>query len=189
MMMPGFLCHSRARHMGLAAILLIPLVLLLIAGRPAADKAARTPESSLPQPVIDTLTARPVWCYAEFSDGRLESVMIGYYPEPLNDLFERYGYDYRADMIAKQVLRCYTSWQAAFAHESLQPDGQHSQAIEQLREEMPAIPNEADYEIALLYSLFGWEWTNYIDARYSPPVAPQSWKLTKGRETILTPNQ
>lgn len=141
--------------------------------------------ADLPQPVIDSLTQQPVWCYVEFSDGRMESLITGYHPAPMDEAFAHYGYELHDDNVAKQMLRCYTSWQAAFTHEGFLLTGRRYDLIKNLRRDMPSVPNESDYQVAVLYSLFERGWKRRVDLTYSPPVTPQPWSLTEGQEETL----
>jgi len=177
--------RSRRWQVGAGGLLL--LILLATCG--LRQSATNEQVTDLPQPVIDSLSQQPVWCYAEFSDGRMESVVIAYYPAPLDEVFARYGYDPKGASIAKQMIRCYASWQAAFTHEGTQPSSKRSEIIKALRADMPATPNEADYEVAVLYSLFNQGWKQQLDIRFSPAVTPQPWRLTQGQETTLKPRR
>lgn len=177
-----YLTH-RSRHWKVGAVGLLLLAVLTTCG--LLRTTSTDPVTTLPQTVIDSLSQQPVWCYVEFTDGRMESVITGYYPAPIEEAFAHYGYELYDDNIAQQMIRCYTSWQAAFTHEGILRTGKRYDLIEKLREDMPPSPNEADYQVAVLYSLFERGWKRRVDLTFSPPVTPQPWGLTEGREETL----
>lgn len=180
--------HSRAWGMGLVTMLLALLIFMVFTGGPTTDDAATTQAAGLPQPVLDSLSKKPVWCYADYQDRLGRNNSLGYYPTVSLDeaLYAPGAQRWMAEDAAKQYVRCYTSWQAAFHHQDGRAFIQRSTSMQRVQEWLPDNANEADYEIALLYGLFRDQWQEVRDPAFSPSIRPHRWVLTEDLGNTLT---
>lgn len=180
--------HPRAWHIGLVAMLLALLIRVMATDEPAANQAATTQASSLPQMVLNSLSEKPVWCYADYQDRLGRKNSLGYYPTvSLEEVLHAPGAQrWMAEDAVKQYVRCYTGWQAAFEHQDRRAFTERSTSMKQVQEWLPDNANEADYEIALLYGFFGDQWQEIRDPAFSPSIRPHRWVLTEDLGNTLT---
>lgn len=180
--------HAPVRRWGIVAVLLGLLILVMVTWRPSADEVATANTSNLPQPVLDSLSRKAVWCYADYQDRMGRNNALGFYPTvPLDEALAAPGAQrWMAKESVKQSVRCYTSWEAAFHRQGGWFPIRHSNTMEQVRDWLPGNANEADYEIALLYGVFRDQWQEIRDPAFSPSIRPHRWVLTEDVNNTLT---
>lgn len=174
--------HTRARRLGIVAILLGLLILVMATWRPSPDAAATVGKSSLPQPVLASLSKKAVWCYADYQNRLGRNHSLGYYPNAsLSEALSAPGSQgWIAKEAVSQSVRCYTSWEAAFYHHDGPEFTRRNNTMEQVRSWLPGDANEADYEVAVLFSVFKGHWQKIRNPAFSPSIQPHRWALTEG---------
>jgi hypothetical protein len=176
-------------HRWIALALVLGVFLLALATCGPRRSTVTNQASTLPPLLTEALSRQPVWCFADFQNRFGRNTSLGYYPTlPLDTALAAPGaQDWLAQSAVKQQVRCYTSWEAAFHHHDGRPLGGRNGSMEQVKEWLPASPNEADYEIALLYGVFKEGWRDARNPAFSPTITPQPWALTRDLGTSLEP--
>lgn len=176
------LLNSSTVRWGAGALLLGLVLLVAVTCGKAADEKTTDQTSSLPQPVVESLSKTAVWCFSDFKDSFGRKAAMSYYPTTSHDdiVYAPGSERWMAQNAYRQYVRCYTTWEAAFHHH----DGTHNfirytTNLNRVAEWMPENPNEADYEIALLYGLYKDRWQEARDPAFTPSIRPHRWLLTE----------
>lgn len=137
--------------------------------QPAHSLLAPSRRSALLDP-----NAKPRWCYTIFTGGEGSTAAFGHYPDlTVNEVLIFYHPPaWVKDLAGQQETNCYTSWEAAFRSRPLEWK-------QGMMVNLPASPEEGDFEIIVLKGSFSDRWREYQRPEFSTEGTPDPLILTR----------